>query len=187
VFTSASLEIASRGIPFTANADGLGWIVEAISRSMLKIALFTLALTVLVSSIAYLPISDSTRGILSGLPIVPFGGLVAVAGDIEMSVDERLQSFRGMISSVWLGPAIAVWFIYCFSRFLSARKMLSVHTADALLRSSALLLGWVLTFLIIVAIAYGINRMNVPNREARNMSGLCLVAGGEPGMMTTKV
>src|SRR5262249_37140096 len=61
---------ASQAPPIAAT-DGAGWITAAIGRSGLKIGLFALALVTFFSAIAYLPISDSTRGILAGLPLVP--------------------------------------------------------------------------------------------------------------------
>jgi putative effector of murein hydrolase LrgA (UPF0299 family) len=137
--------------------DGAGWIAAALGRSQLKIGLFALALIVFFSSIAYLPISDSTRGILSGLLLVPIGGLVAIAADAGMSLDERLRIFRAMMGSAWLGPAVAAWFIYFFSRFSSTRARLRTPLADDVIRFAALLAGWGVTFGVIVAIARVIN------------------------------
>jgi hypothetical protein len=149
--------------PRTASAihsADLGAIADAVARSRLKIALFALTVAVLVSAIQYFPISDSTRGILAGLPIVPFGGLVSIAGDASLRADARIGVFLGMIGGVWLGPSVAVWFIFCFSRFLGARKRAGICAVDSLSRFVALLLGWLVTFAIIVAIAYAMNALN---------------------------
>ena len=145
--------VQAQSVPGT---DGAGWIAAAIGRSWLKIGLFALALGTFFWAIAYLPISDSTRGILSGLPLVPFGGLVAIAGDAGMSLDERLQILRGMMSSAWLGPAAAAWFIYFYSRFLSTRTSLRTPFADGIVRLGALLAGWIATFSAIVMVANAI-------------------------------
>jgi hypothetical protein len=153
-------ELAQAAAP-TPATDGANWVAAAIWRSRLKIGLFALALAIFFGAIAYLPISDSTRGILSGLPIVPFGGLVAVAGDAGMSLEQRLQIFHGMIGSVWLAPSLAVWFIYCLSRFLGARTKLDSATADAAVRAAALVSGWVLTFAAAVALAYGLKMLTI--------------------------
>jgi hypothetical protein len=138
-----------------------GWIVDAIARSQLKIELFALTLAVFALAIQYVPISDSTRGILAGLPIVPFGGLVSIAGDPALSADSRVQTFLGMIGGVWLGPPIALWFIFCFSGYLSARKPTGPPAADSLRRFGALLFGWFVTFAVIVAIAYAMDALTV--------------------------
>lgn len=137
--------------------------IDAIARSILKIELFALTLAVLVLAIQYFPISDSTRGILAGLPIVPFGGLVAIGGDPALSADSRFRIFIGMIGSVWLGQAIAVWFIFCFSRFLGARKPTGIRAADALRRFAVLSVGWLVTFAIIVVVAYGMSAQDAHN------------------------
>jgi len=133
--------------------DGASWIAAALGRSQLKIGLFALVLIVFFSSIAYLPISDSTRGILSGLPLVPIGGLVAIAGDAGIGLDARLQVFAGMMSGVWLGPAVAAWFIFALSRYFSMRAKHRSVVADRLIRAAALLAGWSMAFGAIIAVA----------------------------------
>jgi hypothetical protein len=132
---------------------GIDGIVAAIERSELKIAMFALTLAIFTAAIQYWRISDSTRGILAGLPIVPFGGLVSVAADTAQSADARWQIFIGMAGGIWLGPAAAIWFIYGFSRHLGARRKVSSPRADSLARFAALLLAWALTFGVIVALA----------------------------------
>jgi hypothetical protein len=133
-----------------------GGIVAVIEGSELKIAMFAFTLAIFAAAIQYWSISDSTRGILAGLPIVPFGGLVSVAADTALSADARAQIFLGLAGSIWLGPAVAIWFIYGFSRHLGTRSKSSSPRADALSRFGALLLGWALTFGVIVALAVGI-------------------------------
>jgi hypothetical protein len=152
-FESTHLAVADVQAQSAPGTDGAGWIAAAIGQSKLKIGLFALALLIFFSSIAYLPISDSTRGILSGLPLVPFGGLVAIAGDDAMSIGERLRIFHGMMSSAWLGPAVAMWFIFFVSRFLSTRTRQDAAIADGALRFGAVLVGWIVTFVIIVVLA----------------------------------
>jgi hypothetical protein len=154
------LVMAHPGLASQAVASGPaggGSIVGAVAGSKLKIELFALTLAVLVSAIQYFPISDSTRGILGGLPVVPFGGLVSIAGDISLSADARIEIFRGMMTGVWLGPAIAIWYIFFFSRFLAARRKAGARAADALSRFGALLVAWLATFAVIVAFAYVLN------------------------------
>jgi hypothetical protein len=139
-----------------AAPGGIHAVIAATERSELKIAMFALTLAIFAAAIQYWRISDSTRGILAGLPIVPFGGLVSVAADTTLSADTRWHIFLGMAGSVWLGPAVAIWFIYGFSRHLGARSKASSPQADALSRSGALMLAWVTTFGVIVALAIAI-------------------------------
>jgi len=145
-------------LPGATGADP-GWIVETIWRSRLKIALFAVALAVFIPAIAYLPISDSTRGILTGLPIVPFGGLVAIAADAGMSADARLAIMAGMLRGVWLAPAVAAWFILCFSRFLDARTSKPSSAVDATVRFGGLVAAWLATFAVIVVVGYGLEAL----------------------------
>jgi hypothetical protein len=154
------LAIAPRDAALASDAGHWSWIVDAIGRSKLRIELFALALAIFVLAVAYWPISDSTRGILAGLPIVPFGGLVAVGGDAGMAADLQFQTFLGMIGGAFLGPAVAIWFIYGFSGFLGARRRASVRATDSALRFGALVLGWLVTFGIIVATALAMNALS---------------------------
>ena len=155
----ASVALHQLGVSPPRNAvagPGIDVIVAAIKGNELKIAMFALTLAIFAAAIQYWRISDSTRGILAGLPIVPFGGLVSVAADASMTAEARTQIFLGMAASIWLGPAVAIWFIYGFSRYLGARSKSSSPQADALSRFGALLLAWVLTFGVIVALAVAI-------------------------------
>ncbi len=152
----ASGPTALAGAP---GVEHVGSIAETIWRSRLKIALFAVALAVFIPAIAYLPISDSTRGILTGLPIVPFGGLVAIAGDAGIGVDARLSIIAGMLRGVWLAPAVAVWFILCFSRFLAARADRPAPAADTAIRFAALVAGWLAAFAVVVVAGYGLEAL----------------------------
>jgi hypothetical protein len=143
-----------------ANAAGSGGLFGAIAHNQLKIALFAATLTVFVAAVHYFPLSDSTRGILGGLPIVPFGGLLSIAGDSSLSPAARIAAFLGMIDGVWLGPPVALWFIFLFSRYLSARKPVAPQAADSALRFGALLFGWFVTFAVLVALAYALRALS---------------------------
>jgi hypothetical protein len=156
----AHLALSPRDTAFASDTGHWGWIVDAIGRSKLKIELFALTLAIFVVAIAYWPISDSTRGILAGLPIVPFGGLVSVGGDAGMTPDLQFQTFLGMIGGVFLGVAVAIWFIYGFSHFLGARRKASVQATDSVMRFGALVLGWLVTFAMIVATAWAMNALS---------------------------
>ena len=160
----------------TPGFTDLSWVSSAIRRSFMKIELFAATLALFIMAVAYVPLSDPTRGILSGLPLVPFGGLLGIAGDSELAIEQRFKILDEMIRSVWIGPAIAVWFIYWSSRFLVRRR----STAMTL---GALLAGWVLSFLVIVLISTGLSMLPMwaHNREKPGLSQLLLLNRCAPG------
>jgi hypothetical protein len=145
-----------------AEPAGAGWLANALTRGELKIVLFAATLAVFVVAIHYCPMSDSTRGILAGLPIVPFGGLLSIGADSTLAPDVRMATYLGMAIGVWLGPPIAMWFIFFFSRSLGARKRIAPPAADSLLRFAALALAWLATFAMIVATAYALTALAAP-------------------------
>jgi hypothetical protein len=101
-----------------AHTSALHDVQEILVRNAPKIALFTLCLAAFLIATRLLPLSDSARGILAGLPVAPFGGLVSVATDGSIDFATRVEIFRHMATSIWLGPPIAIWFIYAFPRVL---------------------------------------------------------------------
>jgi hypothetical protein len=145
---------ASAAVPASVS-----WIANALARGELKIALFAVTLAVFVVAIHFFPMGDSTRGILAGLPIVPFGGLLSIGVDSALDPHVRVATYLGMASGVWLGPPIAMWFIFFFSRYLGARKPIAQPAADSLLRFGALVLAWIATFAMIGATAYALNAL----------------------------
>ena len=147
---------------YAAGRENWGWVIEAMLRSKLKIVLFAVALSAFIVAEAYLPISDAARGVLAGLPIVPFGGLVSIAGDPGMGAAERIHIIRGMMISVWLGPALGIWFIYSMSVLFSTRRKLTVGWRNESARFAAVVVGWAACFLIIVAISATINAFGAP-------------------------
>jgi hypothetical protein len=165
VIVAVALSGHPGAVPHHAYATGWenwGWVVEAMLRSKLKIVLFAVALSAFIVAEAYLPISDAARGVLAGLPIVPFGGLVSIAGDPGMGVAERIHIIRGMMISVWLGPALGIWFIYSMSVFFSTRRKLTVGWRNESARFAAVVVGWTACFLIVVAISAAINAFGAP-------------------------
>jgi hypothetical protein len=145
--------------PLAASAVGADWIATALTRGELKIALFAATLAVFVVAIHYCPMSDSTRGILAGLPIVPFGGLLSIGADSGLNPGGRIATYLGMAGGVWLGPPIAMWFIFFFSRYLGARKPIAPPAVDSLLRFGTLVLAWLATFAMIGTTAYALNAL----------------------------
>ena len=107
---------------------------------------------------AYLPLRDSVRGVLAGLPIVPFGGLVSVAVDGASSLDARLQALYAMTVTVWLGPAVAIWFICAIARYFTTRQTLRAPGQDAAARFVVLVIAWLGCFAAILGVSFAIGR-----------------------------
>ena len=84
-------------------------------------------------------VSDGARGVLAGLPLVPFGGLLSIA---LMPTPDREAIFRGMAIGIWLGPAIAILFVLAISTYLSRRAPLDSPLADFFVRFAAVIGGW---------------------------------------------
>jgi hypothetical protein len=142
-------------IPNTVGPPNLSWQVvwQILSAGKRKIGLFVATLLAFLIAAKYARISDNVRGILAGLPFVPFGGLLSVAGDYTIGIDDRLQIFERMLVSVWLGPAVAIWFIYGYSKFLTARAVYASRFLDVAARLLALVAAWAVCFLAILAVA----------------------------------
>jgi hypothetical protein len=136
-------------------SDQMPALADVIVRSRLKIVLFALCLGGFLLATAYLPMRDSVRGILGGLPIVPFGGLISVSADSASSLDARLQALYAMTVTVWLGPAVAIWFIVAISRYFSMPRMLRAHALDA---AAALVIAWLACFAAILGVSYAVGR-----------------------------
>jgi hypothetical protein len=132
-------------------------LLQILSQSRLKITLFAACLLLFLVLTARLPISPGVRGILAGLPIVPLGGLVSVAGDSGAALGDRLHIFERMALSVWLGPAVAIAFIYGYSKYLSSRRLLEATSLDATMRFVVLVAAWLLCGLAMLGIAYALS------------------------------
>jgi len=139
------------GPTLTTRAGDLGFIAEAertISANWLKIAAFALVFAAFLVLCERLNLSDGERGILAGLPLVPFGGLLSIAG-YGGELDQRLATLRGLGSTVWLSPAVAIGFILFVSAMLNERAF---GARSFLARFAIVALGWVMTLLAILGI-----------------------------------
>jgi hypothetical protein len=122
-------------------------------RIAIKIGLFIVCLFAFLVCTTYFNISDAYRGILSGLPLVPFAGLLSVAGDPSVDVEVRLATLRSMGLAIGLGPPVATWFIYAIPR----RWKNDPHPGG-LRRFRDLIIGWALCGLTIAAMTVALER-----------------------------
>jgi hypothetical protein len=132
-------------------------LLQILWQSRLKVVLFAACLLLFLVLTARLPVSPGVRGILAGLPIVPFGGLVSVAADSGIDLGERLHIFERMAMSVWLGPAVAIAFICGYSRYLGSRRPPEATALDSTMRFAVLVAAWVLCGLAMLGIAYALS------------------------------
>jgi hypothetical protein len=112
----------------------------------LKVALFAIALTLLIVLPPRFRWKGGASGILSGLPLVVLGGLLNVAQDGAIDVEVRRALLAQMLLGVWLAPAMAVSFIFGVSRVVASPRG---HE----LRTPVVVAGWVLCLAAIVATA----------------------------------
>jgi len=82
---------------------------------------------------------------------VPFGGLVSIAG-YGGDISERIAALKGMGVGVWLGPAVASWFVFFTSRILGERRPRQSARADFWERLATVVLGWIACGVVIAAI-----------------------------------
>ncbi len=129
-------------------------IDRTILSSTVKIVLFPLALAVFLATTAHRRVPDGVRGVLAGLPLVPFGALFSVAALSDLDAKEQQRVFENMLRSVALSPAVAIWFIYGFSRYLKSRVF--VGKLDGLNRFASLILAWTLSGVMIASLSWAL-------------------------------
>jgi hypothetical protein len=147
------LETGPQVAAFDAALPIARFIADTIGQNQIKIALFGLCLLVFLLASSSRAIPDWIRGILAGLPIIPFGGLVSLSADGAIAVEERLRIFQAMAASVWLSPAVPIWLVCGLWRFYDRRTAFHSIVLDDLVRFLALVLGWGLCFLVILGIS----------------------------------
>jgi hypothetical protein len=139
-------------------SSSFDWFFQPLNQ--IKIFIFAATFAAFLGLSNYFP-DVRIHGILGGLPAVPFGGLVSVAGFGPDNLAERLLVLERMATTVWLGPIIGFCFIYIYSRFLSSRKE-DATFFNAAVNFLVLLIAWVACFLIICGIALAISYIVQP-------------------------
>ena len=129
-------------------------IDHTILSSKVKIVLFAVALALFLVATARRRVPDGVRGVLAGLPLVPFGALFSVAALSDLDAKEQQRVFENMLRSVVLSPAVAIWFIYGFSRYLKSRVI--VGKLDGLNRFASLIVAWTLCGVMIASLSWAL-------------------------------
>jgi hypothetical protein len=124
-----------------------------------RVGLFFGCLGLVIYVQASFPQAHGLIGMLGGFPVIPFFGVWTLASDPSKSIGERIDAFSNMGSSVWLGPVVGFWFIYLFSRYLSARPGLYDREWKWITRILAAGVGWVLCGIAIGIQTYIMNRV----------------------------
>jgi hypothetical protein len=131
-------------------------IDRTILSSKVKIVLFALALAVFLAATTHRRVPDGVRGVLAGLPLVPFGALFSVAALSDLDANEQRRVFENMLRSVALSPAVAIFFIYGFSRYLKSRVIVGSSKLDGLNRFASLIVAWALCGVMIASLSWAL-------------------------------
>jgi hypothetical protein len=134
---------------------GTAGITAKPELSWLKVALFTIALWVLIVLPSRFGWKDGATGILSGLPLISLAGLLSIAQDSAIDLESRRTLFVQMMLGAWLAPAMAVSFIFGVSRALARSR---AHQLRVLVVSA----GWVLCFAAIIVTGAGLQWLAAP-------------------------
>jgi hypothetical protein len=100
-----------------ARVEALGFL----HRNGPRIALFMATILAIVILADFKGSSARWLGPLGGFPLIAFFGVFTVADDTSKTIAERMEIMSHMAATAWFGPAVAVWFIYLFSRHLERR------------------------------------------------------------------
>jgi hypothetical protein len=122
-----------------------------------RIALFAVCLSLVIAATDFAGSSARWLAPLGSLPVVPFFGVLTVAGDASRTLDQRLDILRAMGSSVWLGAAVALWFVYLFSSYLLRRQGRGEAGWSA--NIALALAGWAVCLAVIAALTFALQRL----------------------------
>lgn len=146
----AALTLAWWRFMDTGGADTAGAAKTALT--WLKVALFAIALTLLIVLPPRFKWKGGASGILSGLPLVVLAGLLNVAQDGAIHFEVRRALLAQMLLGAWLAPAMAVAFIFGVSRVVASPRG---HE----LRAAVVVAGWVFCLAAIVVTGAALGRL----------------------------
>jgi uncharacterized membrane protein len=148
----------SYGPTAVGTRDGFLHLVPTVLvKSWWKIGLFVVAFSIFLFVGNRKDTPDWIRGVLAGLPLVPFFGLLSVAFSFDEALQDQIQTLRGMGLGLCLGPAIAVCFIILVSRMLAQRHQSPNGKIDGLARFGIVASGWLVCFAVITALSVAID------------------------------
>jgi hypothetical protein len=122
-----------------------------------KVLIFLLAFAIFLWIANRPGTPNGVRGIFAGLPLVPFFGLLSIAVGRSELFDNRIETFKGLATGLWLGPAVAVWFVFSVSQLLTWRRQFGSSRVDFLARFGVIVAGWVACFATIIALSAAID------------------------------
>jgi len=134
--------------------------VEYIYEGRWRIALFAVCLAGVIIVTDYLIPTGRIKdrhaagllGTLGAFPVVPFFGLWTIAANEAIAVDVRVKIFAQMGSTVWLGPVLAIWYIYALSSYLRASASEAMKL-NWLRKLGLAFVGWVFCFGLIASVS----------------------------------
>ncbi len=126
-------------------AGGAVRLPHVIARNRGRIALFALSLAI-VATFERLGGSGSLLGILASLPLVAFFGLHSLVSDARASIEARIATLDGLGNGVWLGPAIAIFFVAAYWRGLWSLAQWTHNLTYLAAGSAGLVVGWTAAF-----------------------------------------
>ena len=121
-----------------------------------RITLFAAGLGVVIAATDFFGSSARWLAPLGSLPVVPFFGVWTVASDIGLQ--GRLEVLHAMGSSVWLGAAVAIWFVTLFSRCLLQRQERGTEPAWQA-KIALAVAGWTACLVVIAALSFALQRL----------------------------
>ena len=92
-------------------------------------------------------------GTLGAFPVVPFFGMLTIASNETSSLASRIESFRHMDATVWVGPVIAIWYIYFLSRYLRGRVG-QAKEMNWLWKFGLAGAGWIICLMVIASVTF---------------------------------
>lgn len=122
----------------------------------MRIALFAACLAGVIAATDFAGSSARWLGPLGSLPVIPFFGVWTVAGDAGLP--GRLEVLRAMGSSVWVGAAVAIGFVYLFSRHLLRRQARGSPPAWGT-KIALAVAGWAACLAVIAVLSVALQRL----------------------------
>lgn len=133
-----------------------GDLLAVLDHNRLKIGLFAAVLFAYLVISEYCRVPAGLKGVLAGLPLLPFFGLLSIALDDTIAIDARLSILNQMGFGLCLAPAIAVLFIHGVSAVL-VRACDQQGRPGMLQRFAVVACGWLVCGLVIAVLGQALS------------------------------